>query len=344
MIRQERAVAFGPGRVNIIGEHTDYNAGLALTFAIAQGVTVTATRIRGGSVRAHAIDLDQQDTFALRAPERADGWRAFVRGAVAELRAADFELPAVELEITGTVPEGSGLSSSAALEVALCLALIAVTGEQPPDAVALARLCSSVENIWVGANTGLLDQLAGLCSEDGHALLIDFKTLDLRPVPLPLAGSSFVVVDSGESHSLAASGYNERRHECERACEVLGVATLRDATRADLTLLPELLGRRARHVLDENDRVLRTVEALRDGDLARVGECLDASHRSLHEFYDSSTSAVEAAVERLRRAGAVGARMVGGGFGGHVLALFPPDAKPPADARLVEPGPGGHLL
>ena len=159
----DRVVAFGPGRVNLIGEHTDYNDGLSLPFAIAQGVTVTATAIAGDEIEARAVDLGQHDHFPLADPPRSYGWRAFVRGAVAALQAARHELRPARLEITGDVPQGSGLSSSAALEVGLCLALLGLAGERDGiDRLALARLCSRVENEWVGAQTGLLDQIAAL--------------------------------------------------------------------------------------------------------------------------------------------------------------------------------------
>ncbi len=175
----ETVRARGPGRVNLIGEHTDYNAGLALPFAIDRGVTVTAEPLDGDRIEAHALDLGESDEFALAAPERATGWRAFVRGAVAELQAAGHELRPVRLTIESDLEQGAGLSSSAALETALCLALL---GEEPADRVELAKLCSRVENDWVGAETGLLDQLAALFSDPGHAVRIDFDSLEIEPV------------------------------------------------------------------------------------------------------------------------------------------------------------------
>src|SRR5215218_6620784 len=160
--------AFGPGRVNLIGEHTDYNGGLALPFAIDRGVTVEAEPLTGGEIRAEARDLAEADAFPAAAPGRADGWRAFVRRTVEELRAAGVPVPGARLAFSGDGPVGSGLSSSAALEAALCLALLAVAGAEEPDRTELARLCSRVENDWVGAETGLLDQLASLCGRDGE--------------------------------------------------------------------------------------------------------------------------------------------------------------------------------
>jgi galactokinase len=343
-----RAVtAFGPGRVNLIGEHTDYNGGLSLPFAIAEGVTVTATAIDGDEVHATAADFDgETDAFLLADPPRgADGWRPFVRGVVAELQTAGHPLRAARLEIAGDLARGSGLSSSAALEVALALALLGLAGENDPDRPALARLCAKVENDWVGAQTGLLDQTASLLSTDGNALRIDFSTMETTPVPLDLGAWRLVTVDSGDTHSLsAASGYNERRAECDEAAERLGVPTLSEATEEQANELPDPLRKRARHVLTENARVDATVAALHAHDLQEVGRLLSASHASLRDNYDASTDAVEDAVRRLTDAGAAGARMVGGGFGGHVLALFPPDAQPPDDAQDVRPGQGARLL
>jgi galactokinase len=337
--------AFAPGRVNLIGEHTDYNGGLALPFAIADGVTVRARALaEPGRIRAHALDLREDDELALAQIEPASGWRAFVRGVAAELVAAGVALPSAELEIHGDVARGAGLSSSAALAVALGLSLLGLAGAVL-DRRELAKLCSRVENEWVGARTGLLDQLASLFGQADTALRIDFSNLEIETVPFVLRdGWRVVTVDSGERHDLATSGYNARRAECARACALLGVETLSSAHAEDAARLPDALARRVRHVLEENARVLATVAALRAGDLTRVGTLLDASHSSLREQYECSTPAVEATVERMRRAGASGARMVGGGFGGSVLALFPPGAKPPRETHEVRPAAGARLL
>jgi galactokinase len=331
--------ARGPGRVNLIGEHTDYNDGLALPFAIDRGVTVTAEPLRGDRIEAHAADLGETDEFALAAPGRADGWRAFVRGAVAELQAAGYEVRPARLTIESDLEQGAGLSSSAALETALCLALL---GEEPSDRVELAKLCSRIENDWVGAETGLLDQLASLCSEPGDAVRIDFASLEMEPVPLELGDWTLVTLDSGATHTHAGSGYNERRRECREACDALGVGSLREATEIDD--LPEPLRARARHVLSENARVDAMVAALRAGDLEAAGRLLDEGHASLRDDYAASVPEVERTVERLKAAGAAGARMVGGGFGGAVLALLPPGVGVPAGALAVAPGHPAGLV
>jgi galactokinase len=338
------ATAFAPGRVNLIGEHTDYNEGLALPFAVEDGVTVEATPLPGRRVEVIAADLDERDEFKVDRPEPVGGWRAYVRGAVAELTAVGVEVEPARLRISGTIPRGSGLSSSAALEVALTLALTAVSGAPAFEKTELAQLCSRIENEWVGAQTGLLDQLASLYGEADHALRIDFRSLEVQAVALELEGHQLVTLDSGEEHANAASGYNERRAECARACELLGIGSLRDATLEQAEQLPDPLDRRVRHVITSNGRVEEAIEALYDHDLDRLGRLLDASHASLRDDYEVSTPSVEAAVSRLKQAGALGARIMGGGFGGHVLGLLPPGAHPPEDAVQVRPGPGARLL
>ncbi|ONH24553.1 hypothetical protein BL253_29965 [Pseudofrankia asymbiotica] len=362
------AVAFGPGRVNLVGEHTDYNDGLCLPFAIELGVTVRARPSLDGLMRVHAVDIGAHDVFPTPVPPRVEGWRSFARGVVALLTAAGYSIHPARLAITGTLPRGAGLSSSAALEVALALALLAHSGHGEPDRRQLAGLLSRVENEWVGARTGLLDQTASLFGRPGHALCLDVRALGAAPAPgqapsgtaaaagaepaatgiepvrLDLGRWRLVTVDSGVRHAIAASGYNTRRAECARACELLGIGSLRDADEDAPGRLPEPLGRRVRHVLTENERVRLAVAALRAGDLPELGRVLDASHASLRDLYDVSVPEVEATVARVRALGAAGARMVGGGFGGSVLALFPPGRRLPAEAMRVAPGGPGRLL
>jgi galactokinase len=318
--------AYGPGRVNLIGEHTDYNDGLCLPFAIERGVTVTAGLQDGGEIA--APDLEDDDRF--------------LRGAVAELGRAGVELPGCRLAVASDLPHGAGLGSSAAFCVALTLSLYGVAGVDPPRPVRLARLCSRIETEWAGQETGLLDQLASLLGEEGRAVRLDMRTLEARSIELDLRGHVLATLDSGASRSLARSGYNERREECRRAIELLGLESLRDAD--DGSGLPAPLDRRVRHVVSENERVDTAAEALADGDLAALGELLSASHASLRDDYEVSVSEVERAVEACIDAGALGARIMGGGFGGSVLALFPPDASLPDGAIAVQPGPGARYL
>ncbi len=336
--------AFAPGRVNLIGEHTDYNDGLALPLAVASGVTVTASALPGAAIEAVALDLQESDAFPLLGPTRRRGWRAFVRGAVAELQKLGYDLPAARIEITADLPRGAGLSSSAALEMALCLALIELAGGAPPERVTLARIGQRIEHEWVGAQSGLLDQLASLSGDSGKALLMDFRSLEIQPIALDLGGYRLVVLDSGQVHENAASEYNRRRAECLEAARRIGTESLRDAVIQDLHMLPDFLARRARHVISENGRVLAAVEAITDRDPERLARLLDLSHASLRDDYDVSTPAVEATVRRLKHAGALGARIFGGGFGGSVLGLMPPDAAVPVGAMAVTSGPGARLL
>jgi galactokinase len=333
--------AFAPGRVNLIGEHTDYNDGLCLPFAIERGVRVTAKAADGRQIEARAHDLGEEDRFPLQDPGRAQGWRAFVRGAAAELEAAGIALRPTRLEISGDLPRGAGLGSSAALSVATCLALCAAAGEPEPDRVELARLCSRVENHWVGAKTGLLDQLGVLFGREGHGVRIDMRTVEVTGVPIDLRGATLATLDSGARREVGASGYNQRREECRAACEALGVESLREA--GGHAGLPEPLSRRVRHVTSENERVELMVTALREGDLEEMGRLLDASHASLRDDYEVSVAEVESTLERAKGAGAIGARIHGGGFGGHVLALFPPGGALPDGAVPVSPSAGARI-
>jgi galactokinase len=358
-----RVVAFAPGRVNLIGEHTDYNGGLCLPFAIELGLTVSGTPLDRDEIEVHARDLGERDRFPLGAVERVAGWRAYVRGAAAELAAAGHRLRGARLEIRSELPSGAGLASSAALTIATCLALIALGEDEPADPQALARLCARVESDWAGAETGLLDQLAILRATPGSALRIDAATLSVEPVPLTLDGWSLCVLDSGARHEHAGGSYNERRKECRAACALLGVESLSQASLDDLARLEDPLRRRARHVLSENARVELMVAALRRSNPGRskpglskaslskpglsksyeVARLLDEGHASLRDDYEVSVPAVETAVARLRAAGARGARIVGGGFGGCVLGILPPEEPLPTGALAVRAGPGARV-
>jgi galactokinase len=315
--------AFAPGRVNLIGEHTDYNLGLCLPFAVEQGITVTAELRDGGEIA--SPDLPDDDPY--------------LKGAVQELRAIGIELPGATVGIESNLPREAGLSSSAALCVGLVLALNAVVGHDPPPPTELAKLCQRIENEYTGVETGLLDQLASILGEEGRAVRLDMRTLEWRAIDVDVGEHILAVLDS---RSLAESGYNERREECRRATELLGVDSLRDAT--DPSGLPEPLDRRARHVITENARVDAAVAALEVGDAEALGDLLDASHQSLRDDYEVSVPEVERAVEACKDAGALGARIMGGGFGGSVLALFPPGATAPSGSLPVRPSPGARAL
>jgi len=309
---------------------------------------VHARALAGGRIEATAADLGQQDRFELDDVRRASGWRALVRGAAAELLRAGVPLRGARLLIAGDLPRGAGLASSAALEVATAIALIALTDAKELDLdldrLEVAKICVRIEQRWGGAQTGMLDQLASLLGRPGSALRIDFRSLDVRPVALELGDFKLVTLHSGERRTNASSGYNQRRAECARACGLLGVGSLREVTLGRLDRLPAPLDRRARHVITENERVDGAVTALGRGDLDELGALLDASHASLRDRYEVCTPAVQAAVERLHGGGALGARLIGGGFGGHVLGLLPPDVNVPEGAREVRPRGGARMV
>ena len=326
-----------PGRVNLIGEHTDYNDGFVLPFAI-EARTSVAARVRDDgvlrmrSVQQHrgdvSIDLDDVE------PGTPDGWAAYVAGVVWAARQCGHPVRGLDLLVDGRVPLGSGLSSSHALECAVALAMNDLF-ELGLDANSLGRLSYTAENDFVGAPTGMMDQLASLRCTAGHALFLDVRTLDVEQVPLdPVAdGLHLIVLDTRVHHGNADGAYGNRRAACQKAAAVLGVDKLRDIDVAGLDDALDRLGddelrRRARHVVLENARVVDTVSALRDTDWARVGALMAASHASLRDDYEVSCDELDLAVEVATTAGAVGARMTGGGFGGSAIALVPARSVP----------------
>jgi galactokinase len=326
------AVWYAPGRVNLIGEHTDYNEGFALPFAIGSGVCVAAatradgmfavaSRQHGGVVLTVPVDT--------LAPGRPGGWAAYPAGVAWALRAAGYAVCGASLAIDGDLSAGAGLSSSAALECAAGLALAGLYGLALPRSE-LAALGRRAENDFVGAPTGLLDQLAVLLSQESQALLLDCRAGTGTPVPLDAtaAGLALLVIDTQVKHELTDGGYGARRKACEDAARRLDVRSLRDI--ADVGALRQLddpvLRGRARHVITENRRVLETAERLRRGQLSRVGAALTASHASLRDDFAVSWPEADEAVATAVRAGALGARMTGGGFGGSVIALASAEA------------------
>jgi galactokinase len=314
-----------PGRVNLIGEHTDYNAGLCLPVALPHA-TYAAVRRRDDGVLTVA-SAQQDDRFegvlAEVSPGSVDGWAAYVAGVAWALREAGHALPGMDLVVDGRVPLGSGLSSSAALICSSALAMCAAAGIDP-DRQSLVRATMRAESEVAGAPTGGLDQTAALLGEAGHALLIDFRDHTTRTVPWQPddAGLALLVVDTRASHSHADGGYGSRREECEAAVRELAVPSLREATASDLERLDdERLRRRARHVVTEVQRVADTVAALGAGDWARVGELFTASHASMRDDFEISCAELDLVVDTALAHGALGARMTGGGFGGSAIAL-----------------------
>ena len=314
-----------PGRVNLIGEHTDYSGGYVLPMAIPQRTRAEiGTRI-GTLVRAWSADLREPKIEEYRLGEEMPGrgWLDYVQGVTQVLQQAGHRLRGFDLRIDSDVPLGSGLSSSAALEVSLLRGLREAFGLEIDD-IEIARAGQKAENDFVGAPVGIMDQMAASLADEGKALFLDTRNLRFERVPLP-AAAELVVVNSGVSHHHAGGEYRVRRQECEQAAELLGFGQLRDLDIQDLwrlVALPEPLDRRARHVITENARVRSAVAAMRDGDLERLGKLLYLSHQSLRDDYEVSIPEIDLLVDLASREPDVyGARITGGGFGGSIVAV-----------------------
>ena len=345
-----------PGRVNLIGEHTDYNNGFALPLAIAQGCTARLALTTDPVVR--ITSAQEQRTYELPlaeiTPASVSGWGAYVAGVVVTMLTRYRGDVGVSVEVDSDVPSGAGLSSSAALVCSIAAALDDALGTELPAAelVAIARIA---ENDFAGAPTGGMDQLASICCTEGAALLCDMQSLATRPIPLDLvaAGLTLLVIDTQAPHQHADGEYRERREACERAAALLGVASLREVqdldhpkVLADLAAAAgssgssasavDVLVRRVRHVLTENDRVLEVCARLSAGDVASIGPLLTASHASMRDDYEITVAEVDTAVEAALAAGALGARMTGGGFGGCVIALARDDRAGVIEQAVTE--------
>lgn len=310
-----------PGRVNLIGDHTDYNGGWAMPMAIGPATWIAYGSAPGGRITVVSDDEPGTVSFAPSDPERVGGWGNFVQGVV-KAYGADEDLGGWQAAIATDLPVGAGLSSSAALELGIACVLSEVGGI-PWDPRRAALAGRFAENEWVGANTGLMDQLTVAHGVAGCALLMDCRSLELRPVPIPEA-VAIVVLDTGVSRSLVTSAYADRRDQCETVAATLGVPSLREATLADIenASLDPVSYRRAHHVLTENQRVLDFAEALVEGEVGSAGELMVASHESLRDDYEVTGPALDAMFEAAIAApGALGARMTGGGFAGAVVAL-----------------------
>ena len=318
-----------PGRINLIGEHTDYNLGFALPIALPQRTAVTFTPDGGDAITVASDRADGPVRIPLdAAPGHVTGWAAYVAGVMWALREAGHPVPGGAMSVTSDVEMGSGLSSSAALECAALGAIASAAGVDI-DPMQQARLAQRAENDYVGAPTGLLDQLASLFGRPSRALLIDFRDLTVAPVAFdPDAGGvALLLIDSRARHSHAGGDYAARRASCERAAADLGVASLRDVQERGPSVSgavqDPLDARRARHVLTENRRVLDFVAALGDSDFATAGRIFTASHASMRDDFGITTEHIDLIADTAVRAGALGARMTGGGFGGCVIALVP---------------------
>jgi galactokinase len=323
--RPPRWIVRAPGRVNLLGEHTDYNDGFVLPLAIDRAVWIALEPRDDRRVAVFSVDYDEPGEFSFDDLRREKaGWIEYLKGTAWSLQEAGFRLRGWQGVVTGDVPLGAGLSSSAALEMATARALAAAS-DLTWDPVPMARLAQRAENQWVGVNCGIMDQLISAAGRQGHALLIDCRSLELQPVPLP-PGISVVVLDTATRRGLVDSAYNQRRAQCEEAARFFGVAALRDVTieqfQRSADGLDDVVRRRALHVITENDRTLQAAEAMRRGDTAELGRLLGEGHRSLRDGYEVSSDALNTMVEcAAMHEACLGARMTGAGFGGCAIAL-----------------------
>ncbi|MDI9548876.1 MAG: galactokinase [Chloroflexota bacterium] len=365
-------ISVGPGRVNLIGEHTDYNDGFVLPIALYRDIRIALRPRTDRTVRAYSLEYDDWYEFSIDDLKYDEDvlWSNYMMGMAWVLEEQGVRLQGMDAVVSGNVPRASGLSSSAALEVATGKALLVASGQ--PDAVIgvpLATSAQRAENKFVGVNCGIMDQFISVLGAEDNALLIDCRSLEYRLIPFP-AQAALVIGNTKASRSLAGSAYNERRSQCEQGVALLqqelpDIAALRDVTSEQLEahkhLLPELVYRRCRHVVSENERVMQTVDAFQRGDLAEAGRLMDASHASLRDDYEVSSAALDAMVDAMRSAGGcIGARLTGAGFGGCAIALVEPGSEQAVGDAIFDlypkatniwpeiytsrPGPGAHVL
>jgi len=319
-----------PGRVNIIGEHTDYNGGFVLPIAIERNTLVACAPSGDETIRIFSVEFEEMGEFSLRAGadglarDQQRGWLNYPMGVAWCLLKAGHDLRGVNCVVQGNVPIGGGLSSSASIEVAFALAFCSAAGIKM-DKRRLALLCQKAENEFVGVSCGIMDQYVSLHAEEGHAVLIDCKSITHETVPIP-DGAGFVICNTGVKRELTGSEYNERRADCEEAARLLGAPLLRDVSleqfEREAERLPERIRKRARHVITEDERTLKAVEALRKGDLHEVGGLMNESHESLRRDYEVTCRELDIMVEIARSIdGTYGARMTGAGFGGCTVNL-----------------------
>ena len=343
--REPAGAVRAPGRVNLMGEHTDYNDGFVLPIAIEREVVAVFAAREDRTVRFHStheaatesVDLDEQ-------PKPVGAWRDYPVGVAVELLAAGVELRGADILLDSTVPVGGGLSSSAALEVATALALMAAAGTpRAIDGPQLARLCQRAENEFVGAPCGVMDQSIAVMGAEGMAMFMDCRSGEVRHVPFNDPAVALLVIDTQVKHDIGEGGYPLRRKQCAQAIEALGVASLREVTPQRLTRLEasgrldDVLMPRVRHVVSEIERTDEAVEALDNGNYERFGQLMYASHESLRDDYEVSCEELDAIVESARGcAGVCGARMTGGGFGGCAIVLARLDSAAVAGKRIAD--------
>jgi galactokinase len=317
-----------PGRVNLIGEHTDYNDGFVLPMAIDRAVWLALRPRSDGRVLVTSLEKSDPTDFTLSHIQHSGGWGEYVKGMAKMLLDAGYDLKGWEGILTSDVPVGSGLSSSAALEMAVGCAFAAVSGF-PFDGKQMARLGQKTENEWVGANTGIMDQMISANGQEGFALLIDCRDLATQPIPLP-EGTAVLIMDTMTRHSHTESGYNERRQQCEAAAAYFEVKALRDVSITEFlaqeTELAPLIGQRARHIVTENLRTLNATKAMQNGDAPLLGQLMNESHASLRDDFEVTNEELDIMARTAQaQPGCYGARMTGGGFGGCAVALVQAD-------------------
>lgn len=319
-----------PGRVNLIGEHTDYNDGFVLPCAIDRETIVAISPTQGEQVDVIACDYDQHDRFDINGAfeHQSDEWKNHVRGVVASFKARGFIIAGAKIAIGGNIPQGAGLSSSASVSIALGKAISTISQFNDVDETQLALIAQQSENDFVGCACGIMDQLASARSVADHAMLLDCRSLEYEPVAIPQE-LGLLIIHSGIKRGLVDSAYNDRREQCEKAARYFGVSALRDLDEQRLMAgkgdLDEVSYRRARHVVTENNRVLDTAKAFKAKDFRAISDLMSASHQSMRDDFEITLPAIDQLVELVARiiGDSGGVRMTGGGFGGCVVALLP---------------------
>jgi galactokinase len=334
-------IVWTPGRVNLIGEHTDYNDGFVFPAAIDRGVYLAIAPRGDRQVHVHALNFDAQKIFSLDAITRddADLWSNYLQGVAVMLQERGYALRGMDAVLWGNLPVGASLSSSAAVEVAMAFAFKTLSELDLP-LEQIPALCQRAENVFVGVNCGIMDQFAVTLGKRDHALFLDCRSLDYQLAPLP-ENIRIVVCDTRKPRTLAASAYNQRRAECEQGARFFGVKALRDVSvdlfRARENELPAVIRQRVRHVVTENQRVLDMLNALERGDMVSVGALMAASHASLRDDYEVSVRELDVMVELAQaHADCIGARMTGAGFGGAAIALVRDNAVDEFSQRVAE--------
>jgi galactokinase len=318
----QSASSFAPGRVELLGNHTDYNGGVVLSAAIDLGISARGQARSDEKIRLTSEGLSGVVNADLETLAPDDSWADYPLGVAKVLHDSGFPVAGFEANFSSTLPLGAGLSSSAAIEVSMAVLLTRLFNFQVP-AIDLARLCRKAENEYVGVSCGLLDQVSSIFGKKDHAIFLDCRAETVETFPFP-PGIGLLIVHSGVKHALSGGEYNERRDQCFEAAEILGVRALRDATSEQLAaaVMPSLVKRRAAHIIGENERVFQAIDHLKRHDAVALGKLMGESHRSSMENFENSTPELDALVEiSSAQKGVYGARLTGGGFGGAIVAL-----------------------